>query len=214
MSVTSARSREQAIARILELAGRAEPTTRKAWLVLTVGLPGSGKSTFCRKLAAATGAVILESDALRAALFATPSHDTEESRQLFEALYGAAGILLHEGVSVIVDATSLRERDRQPAYDTAAEAGAGLLILHFRVPFSVSVERLALRDGRKDPEDRSRAGMAVYTRLAETEQPVLREHWKIDTSDEPGTRAALQRLIETIKPGRPVLRQSTGGTSI
>ena len=208
----SARSLEQAIARILELTGRPNPPSQQAWLVLTVGLPGSGKSTFCRKLARATGALILESDALRAALFQPATHDKDESRQLFEALYGAARVLLREGASVIVDATNLREPDRRPAYDAAEATSAGLLILHFRVPHRVIAERLALRDRRSDPEDRSAAGMAVYTKMAETEQPVSREHWQIDTSDAESTETALQRAIEILRPRRSTAeRQDTGG---
>jgi predicted kinase len=211
MSATTARSREQDIARILELTGKPKPPTEKAWLVLTVGLPGSGKSTFCRGLAAATGAVILESDALRAALFETPAHDKDENRRLFDALYGAADVLLRSGVSVIVDATSLRERDRRPAYDVAAADGAGVLVLRFTAPFSVIVERMMLRRERRDSDDRSTAGLAVYARMAETEEPVLREHWKIDTSDAPATEATLQRAIETLTSGRVATRQATGG---
>jgi hypothetical protein len=213
MSVTSVRSHEQAIAQVLDLTGRPKPVSEKPSLVLTVGLPASGKSTFCRALARATGAIILESDALRTSLFPSPAHTKDESRQLFEALYGAARVLLRDGVSVIIDATNLRERDRRRAYEAAEATHAGLLILRFRAPERVIAERLALRDRRLDPEDHSTAGMLVYARMAETEQPVSREHWNIDTSDAPATEAALQRAIEKLRPqGGSATGQNRGGT--
>lgn len=200
MSVTSALPREQAIARILELTGAHAAKHHAPWLVVTAGLPGSGKSTFSRRLAKATGAVVLESDELRAVLFGAPVHDRRESTLLFEGLYGAAQGLLLDGVSVIVDATNLRERDREQAYKVAARTGARILVLHFRASEAVTAERLSNRERRCDIEDKSTAGMAVYRRMAETEEPVSRDHWKIDTSDPEATDRALQRAIETLRP--------------
>jgi hypothetical protein len=214
MSVTSAFPRDQAIARILELSGRPEATGDEPWLVVMAGLPGSGKSTFGRKLAPATGAVVLESDALRAALFGSPTHAGVESKQLFDALYAAARRLLQDGVSVIVDATNLRERDRLRAYEVAETAGAALLVLHFRAPEPVIAERLARRGNRHDPDDRSTAGADVYAKLAETEEAIAHEHWKIDTSDAAATEAALQRAIDTLRTGPHAARSRDTGGSI
>lgn len=214
MSVTSALPREQAIARILELTPRTEAKSDRPWLVVTVGLPGSGKSTFARKLAAATGAVVLESDHLRRALFSAPSHAAGESKLLFEALYGAARRLLREGASVLVDATNLRERDRCRAYDLAESTGTTLLVLHFRAPERVIAERLSRRVAGGDPEDRSTAGLGVYMMLAETEEPITPEHWEIDTSDTQATQSALQRAIETMKSQpSPAEGRPTGGSN-
>ena len=194
----SALPRDKAIARILELTGRPQAKSKEPWLVLTVGLPGSGKSTFARKLARATRAVVLESDALRSALFERPTHESEESKQLFEALYAAAAQLLHAGQTVIVDATNLKERDRHPAYEVAKAMGAGLLVLHFRASEAVTAERLTSRSRGFDPDDRSTADMSVYMKMAELEEPLLREHWRIDTSDAADTDAALDRAIESL----------------
>lgn len=212
MIVTTGLSQEQATARILELAGDPATSSDKPYLVLTVGLPGSGKSTFCRRLAAATGAVVLESDALRAALFTRPAHDVEESRQLFKAIYAAAESLLRRGADVIVDATNLRERDRVNAYRLAIDLGARLLVLHFRAPYRVIAERMALRTAGADPEDRSTADLSVYQRMAETEEPISAEHWTVDTSDQDATEAALKKAIATLRP-LPAGPEHTGGTS-
>ena len=195
MSVTSALPREQAIARILELTGQPTTKGRKPWLVVTVGLPGSGKSTFSRKLAKATGASVLESDALRTALFGSPTHEKAESRLLFDALYGAA------------------ERLLAGSYDVAANAGAEVLVLHFHAPLSIIAERMSCRDKHDDPEDKSTAGMAIYNRMADTEEPLTRDHWRIDTSDAATTDAALQRAIEILKTTpQPARGPSTGGS--
>lgn len=48
-----------------------EPAVKPAFIVVS-GLPGTGKSYFCRKLAERLQFIILESDALRKALFSSP----------------------------------------------------------------------------------------------------------------------------------------------
>ena len=45
--------------------------------VVVSGLPGTGKSFFCRKLAEKSPFCILESDAMRKALFALPNYSAE-----------------------------------------------------------------------------------------------------------------------------------------
>jgi predicted kinase len=200
MSVISALPREAAIARILQLTTRPESKSDRPWLVMAVGLPGSGKSTFSRKLARGSGATLLESDALRKALFVEPTYESEESARLFDALYGAAKELLQTGASVIVDATNLRERDRQRGYEVSAEMGCEILVLHFRAPEAVIAQRLTGRTLHMDPEDNSAAGIAVYQRMAQTEEPLTREHWDIDTADSAATNIALQHAIDILKP--------------
>jgi predicted kinase len=181
-------------------------------LILLVGLPGSGKSTFARRLAAEIDAAVLESDALRVLLFGEPAYTAIESRRLFEAIRASSRELLEHGRSVIIDATNLREGDREGAYALADEAEARLLILRFTAAEPLILQRLAGRRDGVDPDDRSAAGPAVYRRLAETEEPVRRPHWTIDTSDAAATDAALHRVVEACRPttaGTPRM----GGTS-
>jgi predicted kinase len=214
MSVSSALPRDKAIARILELAGSPEIKNDPPWLVVTVGLPGSGKSTFARKLAARTGATRLESDAIRRALFQRPTHHAEESKQLFNAIHAAAEQLLRGRANVILDATNLRERDRAPLHEIAARTGANILMLHFRASEGDIAGRLSARGNCGDPEDNSTADMAVYARMAETEEPLSCAHWKIDTSNAVELEAALERAIATLGPERHAAAGPQTGGSI
>lgn len=86
-------------------------------------------------------------------------------------------------------------------------------MLHFRASQQVIAARLANRGSGTDPEDRSSAGPAVYAKLAETEEAIRRDHWKIDTSDPAATDAALQRAIETLEPRTTAAEgRDTGGS--
>lgn len=202
MSPTKARALQHDVTRILDsLDLTSAHEQQNPSLVMASGLPGSGKSTFCRRLAAETGAVVLESDALRRLLFLQPTHDSRESTRLFAALWQAARSLILRGLSVIVDATNLRQMDRQPAYELAQQTGARLVLLRFEAPEGVIEQRLARRLIIPDAGDNSTAGLAVYRRMAETAEPLRDAGWTIDTSDFEATELALREVVAASRAG-------------
>ncbi len=79
-------------------------------VTFTVGLPGSGKSTFVKQLAKSENAIILSSDAIRQELFGDATK--QKSRVVFRTLYERLNDLVAKGYSVIVDATNI-ERERR-----------------------------------------------------------------------------------------------------
>jgi predicted kinase len=187
----------QDVERVLAEAGPLPPTRPRPALVMTAGLPGSGKSRFCRALRRRTGAVILESDALRRALFGEPDHSQSESRRLFAAIHGAIERLLKAGVHTIFDATNLAEWQREPVYAIAERTRARLVLVWLEAPQTVVRARLAGRRRRVDPEDSSAAGHAVYERMRAQVEEIRRPHRVIDTSQ--GTRKALEAIAEEME---------------
>jgi len=189
------------VSRILQgTSARAPAQLRNApVLILTIGLPGSGKSTFARRLAPEVDAVILESDVLRRLLFGEPSYSPAENRRLFAALHASARELLARGRNVIIDATSIKESDRRPAFEVAEQTGARVLQIRFSAPEAVIARRLTRRSESQDPADSSSAGMRVYRRMAELIEAPKRDHWTIDTSNDAETHAALSRVVEACR---------------
>jgi len=185
------------VERILAEVGPLPPARPRPALVMTAGLPGSGKSRFCRGLRRRTGAVILESDALRRVLFAEPDHSQPESRRLFAAIHAAIERLLRAGVHTIFDATNLAEWQREPVYAIAERTGARLILVWLEASPVVVRGRLADRGRRTDPQDRSTAGPAVYERMLAQVEEIRRPHRVIDTSR--GTQEALDAIAEEME---------------
>ncbi|MCK5577112.1 MAG: ATP-binding protein [Dehalococcoidales bacterium] len=149
-------------------------------LVVVSGLPGTGKSYFCRRLAERLPSVILESDALRKVLFSSPSYSQAESARLFRAIRLLVGRLLAGGISVIVDATNLTERYRGYFYSVADRRGVKLILARIEAPPEVVRKRMEARQA--NAEERSDASWEVYQKMKDSVEIIGRRHYVADTS--------------------------------
>jgi len=158
-----------------------EPVASPALIVVS-GLPGTGKSHFCRKVAERIDLVILESDSLRKLLFPTPAYSKEESTQLFRACHGLVDELLRKGISVALDATNLEEHNREQLYHIADQSGARLIIVRMEAPPEVVQQRLERRSRGEDQLDHSEADWNVYSKMKTTVDKISRNHFAVDSS--------------------------------
>lgn len=169
---------------VVRILGSLEPptvkTAQRALLVL-VGLPATGKTHIATELQRRTGAVLLESDAVRGLLFRQRRYTRSESRRLFGAIHAAIDALLSDGVPVILDATNVAEAERRPLYALAEQRNAKLILARVTAPSDVARERLARRAGE---ETHSEADMRVYERMLSRNEEIRRPHHVIDTSKE------------------------------
>lgn len=158
-----------------------EPTIAPT-LIAVSGLPGSGKSHFCRQLSALLQLPIVESDAMRKALFPKPTHSPSESQRLFRACHSLIKELLQEDISVIFDATNLIEYHREQLYHISDVAKAKLIFVRVKAPPEVVRQRLDQRMSGNDRNDNSEADWDVYRKMVRTAQPIRRNYYTVDTS--------------------------------
>lgn len=181
--------------RLLRALGPLPPPVAQPGLVLVAGLPGAGKSTFSRALAATLPAALISSDAVRRALFRTPEYSALESVIVFARAHTLTEYLLRQGISVVFDATSLQERHREQVYAIADRTGARLAVVWMDAPEAVVRERLAAR--ARQPDADSDADWAVYEKLKETVEPVRRPHLVVDSTGDIGP--ALRRVVQSLR---------------
>lgn len=149
-------------------------------LVIVSGLPGTGKSFFCRRLVERLPAIILESDTLRRLLFPQPDYSQTESMRLFKAIRLLAERLLRRGFCIIMDATNLSERFRQYFYSIAERLDVKLVVVSVKAPPLLVKERLAARLGNLG--ERSAADWDVYMKMKPLVEKIARKHHVVDTS--------------------------------
>jgi aminoglycoside phosphotransferase family enzyme/predicted kinase len=144
------------------------------FLVVVVGLSGSGKSTVAAALGERTGFAHFTSDVIRkqlAGLDVTSRagagdgsglYSPRRSAETYARMLALARSELAAGRGVIVDATFLRRADRDAARALAAEQGAPLLFVECDCEPSVAIGRLRARQAADtDPSD---ADEHVYER--------------------------------------------------
>lgn len=195
MISTELTGRPEDVARIL---AEAEPYTlhrKRPALAVLVGLPASGKSRIAEELRARTGAVVLESDALRRLLFSRRTYDAEESRRLFAAIHAAIEKLLADGVPVVLDATNLAESERAPLYEMTDRRGVRLVLVQVTAPEPVLQQRLAQREATG--VSRSEADLRVFERMRSRVEAIQRPHHVVDTSQgiEPALAAIAKEML-------------------
>lgn len=113
--------------------------------LMSVGIPGSGKSTFLQANAEKLGAVYLNTDIIRGELTGDEG-DQSVNSQAWQLLYDRASGALYEGESVIIDATHLNPEQRMKGIRLYRKVGAQAVIgLVFVVSFGVAWERVQAR---------------------------------------------------------------------
>ncbi len=116
-------------------------------IVLAVGLPGCGKSTYFASL----GAHPISSDAVRLQLA-----DDETDQTIHGTVFATMRFLLRQRIKLqrpvtYIDATNLRRRDRRPFIKIALEHNCEIDAVYFDVPLDICKARNLAR-GRVVPE--------------------------------------------------------------
>jgi len=162
------------VERLIENLGQLpEPVAEPAFIVVS-GLPGTGKSYFCGRLAERLPIVVLESDALRKMLFAEPDYSSQESSCLFRACHLLIERLLKRGISLILDATNLSERNREHLYSIAERLDIRLILVRVEAPPQLVYQRLRAR--QEGSQGNSDADWTVYSRMKPSVDKICRNH--------------------------------------
>ena len=166
-------------------------------LILVSGLPGTGKSFFCRKLAERLSFFILASDTLRKILYPSSQYKEIENKRLFSACHVLIEELLRKGIPVIFDATNLLEHHREYLYRAAERTESKLILVWVEAPTELVRKRLLAREKAAMPQDDSEAGWEVYNKMKPRKERISRNHLVVDTSQDITT--VIDKIVRATK---------------
>jgi predicted kinase len=121
-------------------------------VIITVGLPGSGKSTYLTGLRVSA----ISSDEIRRLLADDPSDQSIHTRVFATIRYLLRQRIAIGRLTTYVDATHLTRWERRPYIQLAKRYGCKLEALYFDVPVEVCIRRNQTRD-RIVPDEAIRA---------------------------------------------------------
>jgi adenylylsulfate kinase len=156
-------------------------------LVVLAGLPGVGKSTLACALAERLGALIIDKDAIRDAIFPPSEVDYSDPQNALstDVAYMVIAYILERdpGKLIVLDGKPFsRQAQREEAREVAKGAGSGFRLIHCVAPDEVvrqRLEREAARDPRTLVADRT---FAKYLRIKAVFEPIAMPHLVLDTT--------------------------------
>ncbi len=152
-------------------------------LVMFLGVPGSGKTYFARRLADKLNAVRINGDSMRLAIFGSIEemkklHSSDERYKLntytFNALDYVADQILQRGHDLVYDAHHNKRIDREALEKLAAAHEAVPVVAWIKTPLDIAVkrgqEREATVDQRKFTEEE--ISEVINRHQANTDEPI------------------------------------------
>ncbi|MHB9023162.1 MAG: AAA family ATPase [Armatimonadota bacterium] len=132
-------------------------TARPPHLLVLVGIPGSGKSSYASRLQArCPGVCVISPDALRQQLY--PGYEDGrvdvrhiDDHRIFQRAYAALAEALHAGRDVLFDATSLTRARRGKLLRLGRRAGAIITARYFPISLAEAFRRNRLRPRQVPP---------------------------------------------------------------
>jgi len=128
-----------------------ETGEKKNALIVLVGPPASGKSTWGKKFAKENNIVYISTDEIRAEI-GTGENDQNVSTAAFEIARNRVKEALNNGKNVMIDATNCNGDDRRPFVKIAREFDAYKIAVAFEVPREELLKRDAHRERHVGPE--------------------------------------------------------------
>lgn len=153
-------------------------------IVIMAGLPGTGKSTLARELAAHTRGVVLNKDEIRRALFGCgeTEYSTQQDDFCMDVLLQTAGYLLHKNIDrvIFVDGRPFSKTVQlKQVLEVAAKLEQDVKILECTCEDAVARQRLEEQCSTHLAENRN---YVLYLRLKSCWEPIMLPKTVIDTN--------------------------------
>ena len=157
-------------------------------MIIVLGLPGTGKTTFAKALASAIGAKHISSDALRFETGRKGKYDLKSKSRIYDLILDHAIDFLDKGQSVVLDGTFSREEWRTRFRNTAQKKSWSLYWMVIEAEENIVQQRVSQK------RESSEADFSVYQKVRDEFDPVRDEHLILQ-SDKYSVESLVQKAL-------------------
>jgi len=147
-------------------------------LIMVMGLPGSGKSYFAKKLAEKLEAVYISSDTIRNKMGLRGKYMLNDKTYVYQQMTKAALDCIQNKQNAILDATFYLNRFREMIYSLSKDEECPLFLIMVNADEHVIQQRLSVP--RKDSE----ADHQVYLKIKDQFEPLERPFLLLNSTNE------------------------------
>ncbi len=158
-------------------------------VVIVMGLPGSGKSYFAKKLAKSIKAEYVNSDRLRKEFFPNRTYSDAEKATVYDLLLAKQEEAICQKKNLVLDATFHTNETRAPFFVSQKEK---IFIIELLADEDIIRQRL------QKSRPFSEADFDVYQSIRRQWEPLLQPHLVLQSTNE-NSGAMLQRAIEYLR---------------
>jgi len=153
----------------------------KPVLIIVYGFPGSGKTFFSRQFSEEINAANINGDQLRYEFFDSPNYSKDEDSVVEHLSLFMVSQFLQAGVSVVYDASAIRQSQRRILKDLANRAKAEVLIVWLQIDVESAFLRVVKRDHRKidDKYNRPLDRTTFESEINKMQNPGLHEDYVV-----------------------------------
>lgn len=145
---------------------------------MVMGLPGSGKSYFAKKLAEELDAVYISSDVIRNQMGLRGKYKLDHKTHVYQQMTKAALDCIQKNQNVILDATFYLTKFREMIYMLSEDQQCPLFLIMVNAEEHVIKQRLAV------PRKESEADHSVYLKIKDEFEPIERSFLLLNSNNE------------------------------
>jgi predicted kinase len=146
-------------------------------VIMVIGLPGSGKSFFARRLSKLLDAVYINSDETRKSFIITPCYSAAEKELVYDKMLQETLIAIQKNEDVVLDATfylsAIREKFKRSISHLTD-------LFYIEITAREDLVKKRLENERQDSD----ADFTIYKLIRRNWEPLKEEHLTMQSTDD------------------------------